>query len=315
MNPMVWPARLMLAIGSIAASIGFWAFCAQRTILDPAATRDLAASLIDSAGVTESLSSQLSEQIAGLLPPDIAKQVPEAEIEAVAAAVVSDPRVADAFATTIASVHEQLLDGERQGKVGIDSTAINTALVDVATGLSPQLATQLADVEPIELRIDAARIPNLEPVDRGVDTALLLASVVAVAGFGLGVSIHPEPWAAVAIVGRRLAAIAVFPVVLYLIVPATLRAIGSDSTTTLAPFANAYGQRILPTAIVLLVGGIALWIGGFVARRTGHRSPPGPSARQRGPSPHDRSSRGPIDRTRAYPKTSPTTPGRTDLRL
>ncbi len=310
---MALPARFMLGIGAIAASIGFWAFCAQRTILDPTATRDLATSLIDTAAVTESLSSQLSEQIAGSLPPDVAEQIPAAEIEAVAAAVVSDPRVADAFATTIASIHEQLLDGERQGKVGIDSAAINTALVDVATGLSPQLATRLADVEPFELRIDAARIPDLEPVDRGVDTALVIASLIAIAGFGLGVSIHPEPWAAVAIVGRRLAAIAVFPVVLYLIVPAGLRAIGSTTSTTLAPFANAYGKRILPTAIVLLVGGIALWIGGFVARRARRHPSSGRSAPRGNSSARDRA-RG-SDRTRTYPATSPATPGRTDLRL
>lgn len=305
---MRWPARLLLAIGAISASVSFWAFSATRTILDPTATRDLATALIDTGAVTESLSSQVAEQLERAVPADLAAQIPAGEVERIAAAVVEDPRVAAAFAATIESAHEQLLQGDRQGDLAIDSGAINRALRDTVTEVDPELGARIAQTEPIQLTIDGSRLPSLRPVEDGVDTALVAGALIAIVTFGLGVAIHPEPWRAVAIVGRRLAAIAVVPLVLYLVIPAALRGIGSDRTETLTPFANAYGSRILPAAIALFVGGIALWVGGFVGQRT---SMPATSAGAPRHSAGPRRS-GTDGRTRPMPTAEP---GRTDLRL
>jgi hypothetical protein len=313
MHPMRWPARLLLAIGAISASVSFWAFSAQRTILDPTATRDLATALIDTGAVTDSLSQQIADQLERALPADVAGQLPARDIERIANAVVEDPRVAAAFSATIESAHEQLLRGDRGGDLAIDSGAINRALRDTVSEFDPALGARISEADPIGLTIDGGNLPSLQPVERGVDTALLAGAVIAIMAFGLGVAIHPEPWRAVAIVGRRLSAIALMPIALYLVVPGVLRSIGSDRTDTLTPFATAYGARILPAAIALTVGGVALWVGGFVGQRTasnggGGRAPGRPvtdAARDRRAT------------NRPRPTTSPTSTsgGRTDLRL
>ena len=308
---MIWPARLLLAVGAVAASLSFWAFSAKRTILDPAATRDVATSLIDTGAVTDSLASQIADQLDRAIPAEFAGQLPADEVERIAIAVVADPRVATSFGATIESAHEQLLRGDREREFVIDSRAINRAVRETVSEFDPALGARVAEAEPIGASVDVSNLPSLQPVEAGVDTVLLVGAVIAVVAFGLGVAIHPEPWQAVAVVGRRIAAIAVVPIVLYLAVPAALRAISSDRTETLTPFATAYGSRILPAAFALMVGGIALWVGGFAGQRTATTSGGGPSAR-RGRTPGAARNPPAAGRTRSIPTT---TPGRTDLRL
>lgn len=307
-RPTAIPARILLAIGALSASVAFWAFSAQRTILDPEATRDLATQLIGTESVSRSLSDRLAAQLQGRIPDEVAGQVPKAQLAEVARAAITDPRVVAAFGTTIGSLHEQLLAGATEGDVAIDTRSINVALQDTLAEVDPELAEQIQSSDPVRLSIDAGRIPNLQPVDDGAGTVLLATAIFAVIGFGLGVSVHPEPWMAVSIVGRRLVAIASFPVILYVVVPAALRGIGSNWSRTMSPFAGAYGRRILPAALALLVGGFALWIGGHVGRRTESPAPErGPSRRR------DRDAwSGAIDPTTRMPAA---TPGRTDLRL
>ncbi len=302
------PARILLAIGAIAASVAFWAFSAQRTILDPAATRELATQLIDTERVADSLISKLTDQLHAQIPPGVAESgVADSEIAAVAEIAIRDPRVAEAFGATIASLHEQLLAGDQVDQVEIDTSVINAALRDAVAEIDPTLVDELDGLEPVSLAIDASSLPSLRPVDDGADALLLTAAVLAVIGFGLGVAAHPEPWTAVAIVGRRLAAVAIFPVVLYLIIPAGLRALSTGWAETATPFASAYGGRILPAALTLLVTGVALWVGGQVGRR----SAPAPRAAR--PASAARPARRTVP---GQPRPTVVAPGgRTDLRL
>lgn len=299
------PARFLLAIGALAASVGFWAFSAERTILDPAATRELAGALVDTSAVTDSLARQLSGDLADRLPDDVAPSVPPGAVDRIATTVVADPRVAAAFARTIGSLHEQLLAGTAGDDIAIDTRAINAALADAIAAIDPDLAQQLGDAEPVELRIDSSRLPDLQPIDDGATNVMLAAALLAVLAFGLAVAIHPEPWRAVSIVGRRLAAIGIVPVVLYVVVPAALRGLGSSWSETMAPFASAYGNRILPGALALMIGGVALWIGGLVGVRTG---PALPAMEPRGVATEPRRRSRPADSVSVGP-------GRTDLRL
>jgi hypothetical protein len=302
-------------VGALAASIAFWAWTAQRTVLDPDATRDLASALVETGAVTDSLTDQIAEQLASRLPTDANGSpvgIDPEQLQAVAAAVANDERVHDAFGRTIASLHEQLLAGDRAEPLAVDSGAIERALRDALTQVDPALAAGIDPADPFRVQVDAERLPSLRPVSEAIDVALLGAALLAVIGFGLGVAVHPDPWTAVAVVGRRLVAIAVLPVVLYVVVPAVLRGASSDRAETLLPFADAYGSRILPAAIALLVGGVALWVGGIVGRRSAGASTSGPrsgsvvgSSRRPGTVRHP-------DTTVVAPTVGP---GRTDLRL
>lgn len=304
----VIPSRVLLWIGAIAAAVSFWTFSAQRTILDPEATRDLATELIATSAVSGTLSDQLAQQLFDRLPVDVA----ESEVAEIARAVVESPRFARAFALTIGALHEQLLVGDRSSDIAIDTRALNRALTAAVADVNPQLAEQLSTAEPIELSIDSGRLPGLEPVDRGAATLMTASAVVALIAFGLGVVLHPDPWRAVSLVGRRIAAVAVMPLVLYLAVPAALRAIGGWGEKS-ATFASAYGGRILPVAIAIFVTGVGLWIGGQVGRRT---ALPSGSPRPRGStSTGARGSRRRGEMTSHGPAGTRVGPGTTDLRL
>ncbi len=318
-RPSAIPARIFLLLGAVALSIAFWAYCAQRTILDPEATRDLATALVDTDRVAGTLVDELAAQLVDRAPeaaPDgTSDAVTESQAAAIARAAIADPRVAAAFGSTLGDLHEQLLLGNEQGDVALDTAAINAALSDSIAAVDPALADRIGNADPVELSIDAGSLPSLRAVDERSNNVLLAAALLGLIAFGLGVVVHPDPWQGVTMVGRRLVAISLVPVVFYVVVPAALRAIGAGWGETLAPFADAYGSRILPAAITLLVGGIALWIGGHVARvtqadpapRSRHGDGPGPGL-QRLPRSTRRTSR------RATPYVSPA-PGRTDLRL
>ncbi len=307
MGPTSLLARVLLWVGAIAASTAFWAFSAQQTMLDPSATRDLATDLIGADVVSESLAKQLSSQLRERVPAELASKVSDDELDAAASAAIADPRIADAFGDAIGSLHEQILNGGGDDKVTIDSGAINEALKEALQPIAPRLAKSIGGSDPIALEVDGARIPNLEAVDGAVGALLLAAALLALFGFGLGVVVHPQPLKAASIVGRRLVFISAVPVVLYLVVPAALSAIASDLTKLMSPFASAYGKGILPTALVLLVGGAVLWVGGNVARRV---SLPGDAA-QLPPQQSPRRGRVSKEVVRAPKEKS----GRTDLRL
>lgn len=304
------PSRVLLWLGAIAAAVSFWTFSAQRTILDPVATRELATDLIATSAVSGTLTDQLSQQLFDRLPVDVA----ESEVADIAREVVESPRFARAFAATIGALHEQLLNGDRSKGVEIDTRALNRALEAAVTEVNPQLAEQLADAEPIRLSIGPGRLPGLQPIEDGAATLMIASALVAVLGFGLGVALHPDPWRGVSLVGRRVAAVAIMPLVLYLVIPAALRAVGGWGEKA-ATFAGAYGNRILPVAIPIFVAGVGLWVGGHVGRRTANL-PPGPRSR---PSPPPGRGRGHGARrgemTNLGPAGTRTRPGATDLRL
>lgn len=299
-------------LGTVALSIAFWAYCAQRTILDPEATRDLATALVDTDRVAGTLVDELAAQLVDRAPDGTAGAVTDSQAAAIARAAIADPRIAAAFGATLGDLHEQLLLGNEQGDVELDTAAINAALRDSIAAVDPALADRIDAADPVALSIDAGSLPSLRAVDDRANSVLLAAALLGLIGFGLGVVVHPDPWRAVTMVGRRLVAISLVPVVFYLLVPAALRAIGAGWGETLAPFADAYGSRILPAAITLLVGGIALWMGGHVARVTQAGSTPRSRRGDPDPPPPPRATR--RASRRAMQHVSPA-PGRTDLRL
>lgn len=260
-------ARILLAVASVAASVAFWTLSAQRTILDPDATRDLATRLLETEHVSESLVATLLDQILPQVPAGFS----EADVRRIAEIALHDPGVAAAFGVTIGELHEQLLAGNRVDAVAVDTTVVNRALRDAVADLDPELATQLDGYEPVDLTIDTTALPSLRPIDRRAAPVLLGAALAAVAGFGLAVALHPEPWTGVGAVGRRLVVVAVVPVVLYLAIPAALRTLRSGWAATAVPFASAYGRRILPAAVALLVTGAGLWLTGTTTAKEARR--------------------------------------------
>ena len=75
---------------------------------------------------------------------------------------------------------------------------------------------------------------------------------------------HPEPWTATRIIGRRLFVIGVLPLVFCVLIPAGLRAAHVSAAEIVSPLASAYGRRLAPPAFAVLGVGALLWCAGRI---------------------------------------------------
>ena len=87
------------------------------------------------------------------------------------------------------------------------------------------------------------------------------------AWFG-AVLVHPEPWTATRIIGRRLFVIGVLPLVFWVLIPAGLRAADVSAAEIASPLVSAYGRRLSPPAFAVLGVGALLWCAGAVVGAT-----------------------------------------------
>ena len=92
--------------------------------------------------------------------------------------------------------------------------------------------------------------------------------LIAMAAWFGAVLVHPEPWTATRIIGRRLFVIGVLPLVFWVLIPAGLRAAHVSAAEIVSPLASAYGRRLAPPAFAILGVGVLLWIAGHVVGAT-----------------------------------------------
>jgi hypothetical protein len=111
-------------------------------------------------------------------------------------------------------------------------------------------------------------LPSLRGVDQHTSTITLLAALIAMAAWFGAVLVHPEPWTATRIIGRRLFFIGVLPLVFWVFIPAGLRAAHLSAAEVVSPIASAYGRRLAPPAFAVLGVGALLWIAGHVVGAT-----------------------------------------------
>ncbi len=101
---------------------------------------------------------------------------------------------------------------------------------------------------------------------------------------------------AIARVGRRTAFLALVPVVVLEVLPRVLAHASSSAPQIASALLRVYGDRVLPSAITLIVAGIAIFVGAYAWPRTAvrmGRSGPDRPASYTGPVP---SRAGPPDR-------------------
>ena len=97
-------------------------------------------------------------------------------------------------------------------------------------------------------------------------------------------------------VGRRIAYLASTPIAVFVLLPRVLAHAPGDGPQIAAALLRVYGNRILPSAVVLIVAGVAIAIAALVWPRHGFDDlgTPGPSgSRFTGPPPTPRAGHGP----------------------
>ena len=244
-------ARILLTIGFLAASISYSAWWVSRTVLDAGATETVAQKVLATDAVQEHLQEQLNEQVAEKLDeaqadPRVARAVTTA---------MRDPRVVQAFAEAVRTAHEALLSDSDE-KVVLDVQAVTGAVHEALLPIAPDLAAQLEQEQPLRQEIDPTQMPKLGGVDNRAHTAFVLGAIVALLCITLSLLLAHDR-KSVGRAGRRLAYLAFVPLLLFLVAPPVLDGQG-DMPTIIAAGARGYSGRVVPSAIVLVVLGVAV---------------------------------------------------------
>ncbi len=265
-------ARALLVVGFLAAWIGYDAWIASHVVLDPGTTRSASHALLGSPTVRSALADTITAQIDRQLPaarsdPRVAPAIAQA---------LRDPRVEAAFADTIAQIHQTVLSDSSTASFRIDSRALTDALHDEVAPTDPQLAAQILQAPPLNVSINAGNLPHARDARPIANVVTLLAAIAAILFVSASLLLQ-HGRRSIARVGRRIAYLAVMPIVVFEVLPRVLTHASGDAPQIAAALLRVYGNRVLPSAIVLAVVGVAIAIGALVwpPRRSRNSVAPG----------------------------------------
>jgi hypothetical protein len=254
-------------VGGLAAALAWWGFAAQQTLLDPSATREAAVGLLAAQPVQSAAVDSLTNQLIAMVPRNIDRHgVTDAQARSLAhnaaAAALRDPQLRRAFADAIASLQQQVIDGDASRKgLTVNAAAVTAAVRHAVARVDPQTAARMPD-KPVKLHFDTSGLPSLRAVDQRAGSVTLIAALLAIAAWFGAVVVHPEPFTAMRTIGRRVVVIGALPLIFWVLVPAGLRALHFGAADVTSPLASAYGHRLAPAAFAVLAIGIGLWVAG-----------------------------------------------------
>jgi hypothetical protein len=253
-------SRVALAFGFVAASVAYGGWIAQQTAFNPDSSGAVAKALLESPPVRDALEDEIAKHVAeaNLLDPNAL----DAQLLAAIDEAVHDPRFVDAFADGVREIHRQLLDGT-DGQFTLDTAAVTAAVRDEIGALDPALGEQLA-AQPLQIDLGDAELPQLSDARDRSRMIMVLVLLIALLLFGAGVAVAPDRRQALGRVGRRVAYLSLTPLVLFVIAPWGLRGVGTEGTTVAADVLEVYQGRVLPSMLLLVFGGLGIWIGARV---------------------------------------------------
>ena len=253
-------ARVLLVIGFLAACIGYDAWLTAHVVLDPSSTRAAAHALMQTPPVRKALADDLTKELDRRLPG----ATRDPRVGAAVRTALADPRVTNAFADTVASIHEAVLSGtgDRQ-TFTVDGRSLSAALHDALAPSDPQLAAKLAAAPPLDVHFTHGQLPHLHDPRSTADVVTVLAVVAALLFVAASLLLRHDR-RAVARVGRRTAYLSITPLLVFVLLPRLLSHASGDTPRIAAPLLETYGSRVLPSAIALAVAGIAIAVGAFL---------------------------------------------------
>ena len=273
--------RVLLTIGFVAASLAYGSWIAERTVLDPGATRGATQALM----ATPAVRSMLADEIHDELVPTLGATAKDPQVKAAIDRAVADPRLSTAFADAVEAVHTNLVSDTRRS-VTLDPAAV-TSVVDTAfLGVAPKIAPKVQHAPPLRIGIGGADLPHLGHVVHAIKSGAVVASLLACAAIGAALLLGHDR-RTLRIAGRRVAMLALPATAVFAIAPRMLPMFShSNVSVVVGTVLEAYGHRVLPSAVLLAVGGLGVWLlavlfpllQSLASTRTATGSPSGVSA-------------------------------------
>jgi hypothetical protein len=247
-------ARVLLTLGFIAASVGYSAWSAQRTIFDPSATRGATEALL----ATPTVQTMLAREIRVALRPALGAQKLDPKAAAAIDAAVNDPRFIGAFEAALMDLHESILSGE-SGQVTLDTSAVTKAINDAVARVDPKLAPKVRKLHAVKVPLGTADMPKVGNARERVRIIGNAAIAIAILLIG-GALLLAHDRKTFRRTGRRIAFLAIPTALVFLVLPRVLASSDNSPMAVSAAILEAYGHRVMLSVAVLAIAGISVWL-------------------------------------------------------
>lgn len=262
----------MLGPALFAASLAWSGFTAQRTVLDPARSEQIAVDLYDDPDVRGQLVTNASTALSGVLPEGV--DASGDQLDAAATRLLDDARVRTLLVGTLTQAHRSFL-GESENPLSVDLGVVGVAARDALVGIRPDLASTIPDVPAVVIDLPTDRIPNASPVRSFVDRAVPVLTVVAIIGVALAFFTTSHRPSVLKRAGWWAITSALFVVVLSFGLPFVLRQLLPDQAEVLSAILAALLAAMTTPSLVLAGCGVALVVAAMVWNTSNRLAPAG----------------------------------------
>jgi hypothetical protein len=251
-------ARILLLLGFVAASLGYNAWITSRTVLDTSATAAVVHRIVTTPSVQHSLRNELHKALEQQL--DYVPSNPAIQLAIANAA--RDPRITTAFEHAIVQLHKALLSSGAT-TITLDPKVISRTMYDELAAYDPTIATEVKDSPPLQVQFDAHQLPRLDALADKVHAAETLGFAAGILLIAASLMLVRDR-KAVSRVGRRIAYLAIIPLLAFAVLPRILDPLGGGAQVGAAAL-RGYSGRVLPSAIALIMIGVSTaliaWVG------------------------------------------------------
>jgi hypothetical protein len=170
----------LAVLGGLAIALGVAGVWAQRTLGDPETFAGLAGEILEQPEIRTELAIVIVDPVLDDGPDALRSQ--RAVIVATTASALGDPRFIPVFETVLRGAATRLVEGE--GPVVLELDRPLELVVDEIEPISPELAAELAAVDPPEPEVVSAdqadRLRGLIAFERAVSVAMIVAGLALV---------------------------------------------------------------------------------------------------------------------------------------
>ncbi len=258
-------SRALLAIGLLAATVGYLGLLVRALVIDTSTTVDAATAALHDADVRSSLSDRTADAVVSQLVGETAARDLSAfgidvrrDLTPVAQSLLATPEFERAFADAVVQLHRRIfLDPVTVPS--IDVTALVARARAEATAINPAYAQLIPPSATLNVRLPSDELPDLTTLDQQVTSnrSLLLL------GFGLlaaaaALALSAQRWRTTRAIGRYLLTAAGLQLLLCVGLNMALARASGDAARIMRAAADAVLPQLARPAIApLLIGVVA----------------------------------------------------------
>jgi hypothetical protein len=276
-----WRRRIggvLLSLGLLAAAVGYSGLILRGIVTDEGVATGAATAALRDDRVRQLLADETSDAIADqLLGRETIASLeafgvdPSRDLDAVAAAVMADPRFSNAFVATVRQLHHTVLVEAGPAPV-VDVTALVSVARDAAVAQNPAYAALFPVDGTLRVSIPSDELPDLTAVTQGIGDRARLATIAAVVLITAGMLVHTRRPHGLRRVGTWAIGTAFVQGAVALALPVAAGRVPGELTGVAEAVADILRPRLLVPAAMLGAVGVALVVAAWRWKRAEDRA-------------------------------------------